>query len=201
MAEEIKVAATETADAGKDQTKEPSQESNQRTEAEKAAFNLKKHADRAKELGLKPEDILGIKPKLQVDASVSDDTPLTVGALREIQKQDAKKTALQLAENIEDEDERTQTKNILERLAPSGDAEADLAIARSAVNAKRTSQIAADVVRTTRPNRTAAGGSANARQEDDFKPTEEELALFQGFKLDPVKLKDKILAARARAQK
>lgn len=190
------IVVTPTTDAGK--TAEPSQEpKKERTEQEKAAFTLKKNAERLTELGGDPANVLGIKPKLNVDASLSDETPLTVGALRTIQKQDAKKTALQMASEIEDDDERTGVEAILNRLEPSGDPSKDLALARGAVTSERTKQIAEDVARKSNPNRTAAGGSVPANREEVFEPTPQE----QVFMGRPYNMsKEKIVAARKEAE-
>ena len=197
-AEDAATAAAEAEAQAKAEAEAPSHEKPERTERKKAEFSLKKNAERLRELGGNPTDVLGVKPQIQIDETLSDDTPLTVGAFRQIQKQDAKQTAIQLAEEIEDEDERAEVKGILEtRLVPSGDPHADLALVRAAVNAKRTGQIAEEVNRKTKPTRTAAGGSASARTEEIFEPTEQEAI----FMRPPYNVsKEKIIAARKKAQ-
>lgn len=110
-----------------------------RTEAEKAAFSLKKNAESAVRLGLDPAEILGIKPGETV---VDESTPMTVGMYQQIQKDSAQKTSLQLADVIPDENERELTKHYLQhRLVPSGDPQDDLRIARAAVNSLKNAQI------------------------------------------------------------
>ena len=77
-----------------------------RIEAEKAAFSLKKNAERAKALGLDPEQILGIKKE---SAPEKDDDDVPEWYKREQNKRN-EKTALELAELIEDERERELVK-------------------------------------------------------------------------------------------
>ena len=170
----------------------------ERTEAEKAAFNLKKNAERARELGLDPADVLGVKPQLTLNEDLSDDTPLTVGKLKEFQRQEGKKTALQLVEDLEDEAERNEVRTLLEtRITPSGNPHADLSLARAAANSLKNARIAEEAERKTVIKRTAAGGSANGKKEDDFTPTSDEVA----FMKPPFNLtKEKIIEARTAKQ-
>lgn len=170
-----------------------------RTEKEKAEFSLKKNAERLKELGGDPTEILGLKPTLKIDAELPDDTPLTVGNLREIQKQDGKKTALELAEKIEDPTEKQRVKDILNRLTPSGDAHADLALARGSANSKKNAEITEEVLRTTEAKKHGSGSGAPAKVEEtisDLSP--DELALMR----PPFNLTmEEIKASRKRDQK
>lgn len=194
--EENKDGVTEAPDSGKDHA--PSQ-AEKYTEAEKAAFNLKKQAEKAKEAGLDPADILGIRPQIYIDETLPDDRPLTIKDFRDLQKQDAHKSALQMAEELP-EDERDEVKTLLEnRIVPSGNAEEDLRLARAAVNARKNAQIVEHISNRTSPKQTAAGGSANAPEpEDQFTPTPEEAVLMA----HPYNLsQEKIIAARKRAQK
>lgn len=186
---------TSVSDEGK--TSETSHKS-ERTEKEKAEFTLKKQAERLRELGSDPGEVLGIKPILKVKDEIRDDAPLTVGMLRELQKQDAKKTAINLADDITDEDERKDVKELLEkRLTPSGNAQADLALARAAVGAVRTAKIAEELNRKQSATRNAAGSSSPAKSEDEFTPTEAEAVMMR----KPYNLsKEKILEARKRSQ-
>ena len=170
----------------------------ERTEKEKAEFSLKKNAERLRELGGNPADILGV-PKVPLGDEFPDDTPLTYGKLREIQKIDSQKTALQLAEEITDDFEREQIKILLQtRIVPSGNPLADLELARSAVNAKRTAKIAEEMKRKTEPNKNAPGGSSPPKKEDEFVPTPQE-AVFMRHPYNVTK--EKILAAREREAK
>lgn len=151
-----------------------------RTEREKAEFSLKKNAERLKELGGDPTEILGLKPSLQIDTDIPDDTPLTVGSLREIQKQESKKTAIELAEKLEDPIEKQRVLEILNRLSPSGDAQADLALARGSANSKKNAEITQEVLRTTEARQHGSGSGAPAKVEEqvtDLSP--DELALMR----------------------
>lgn len=165
-----------------------------KSEPEQAAFSLKKNAERARELGLDPAEILGLKTHIEVDAEEEDSTPVTVGMLRTIQKQDAHKTALQMADDIADEDTKNTVKTYLaDNIKPSGDAEKDFNLALSAASAVKNRQVLAEISRYTPPKRTASGGSMPLHVEDEFTPTPEE----QRFMQPPYNLsKEKILAAR-----
>lgn len=187
-------APTVEADAGK--TAAPSQEP-KRTEAEKAAFSLRKNAERAKELGLDPAEILGVKTHIETDPEHEDDKPVTVGMLRDMQKADAKKTALQLATEIPDEDTRTAVIDALNtRLAPSGNPEDDFRFALGAVSASKNKQVIEELNRYTPPKRTAAGGSMPAHVEEVFTPTQEELT-FMGAPYNMTQ--EQVIAARKAA--
>lgn len=195
MDEENKVEATETSE---EKDSAPSQEKPKRTEKETTAFNLRKQAEKAKELGIDPAEVLGIKPTLNIEEGLPEDTPLTVGTLKEFQRQEAKKTALQMADDVSDEQEREEIKQILSsRIIPSGDAQRDFEFARTAVNAERTTRIAQEQARKGEATRGAAGGSSPARASDDFEPTAEELI----FMRPPYNLsKEKIIARRQQEQ-
>lgn len=136
-----------------------------RSEAEKAAFSLKKNAERARELGLDPEAVLGIK-KSEVSTDDDDEKPLTVGAFKAMQREDAKKNALQLADGL-DTDDHTKTlvkKYLEERIRPSGDAQEDLRFALLAVSSVKNSKLAEEVQRTTSPQRFSSGAGAPPKQ-------------------------------------
>lgn len=175
----------------------PSQESKGKTEAEKAAFSLKKNAARAKELGLDPMEILGHKTHIETNVEDGDDKPVTVGMLRSIQKQDAQKTALQMAEDIADEDTKNAVKEALQtRVTPTGNAEDDFRFALGAISAPKNKAIIEEVNRYVAPKRTASGGSIPAHVEEEFSPTAQE----QVFMRPPYNLsKEKIIAARKAA--
>lgn len=188
---------TPAADEGKDL--EPSQDpvkaeldrENRRgskyTEEEQAAFTLKKNADRAKELGLDPEAILGIRKE-----ESDDSTPLTVGQYRRIEAEKAMRSAEQLADEIADPNERELTKVYLKRVVPSGNPQEDLRFARAAVNSIKNGQIAEEVARRPGASYATSGGGPGKRPEGEFIPTEEEAKFMATFKLS----KEQIIAAR-----
>jgi nucleotide-binding universal stress UspA family protein len=117
------------------------EEKRQFTEAEKAAFNLKKNAERAKELGVDPATVLGLSQETQTE---DDDVPEWY---KKREAQAASKTALELAEAIEDPRERELVKMKLETVITSGSPEERVRIARGYVNSVRNGQIAEEVTR------------------------------------------------------
>lgn len=132
-----------------------------RSEAEKAAFSLKKTAERMKELGLDPAEVLGLS---QVAMPIVDkDAPLTIGMYEQMQKDRSQKTAIELAEEITDQHERALTISYLKtRIVPSGDPEDDIRFARQAVNSVKNSQIVEEISRSVKPKNFSSGASAPA---------------------------------------
>lgn len=184
------IAPTVEADASKDAA--PSQES-KRTEAEKAAFTLKKNADRARELGVDVESVLGTKTHIETNVDDEDSKPVTVGMLRDIQKADAHKSAIQMADDIADEETRATVKQYLsDNIKPSGNAESDFKLALAAASAPKNAQVLAEINRYGTPKRTASGGSVAAKVEEEFTPTVEEAWHMKNFGIS----KEKVIAAR-----
>lgn len=173
---------------------EKEQRKSGKSEAEKAAFSLKKTAERLRELGGDPAAILGVAPI----ASEEDDAPVTVGMLRKLEAERAQKTALQQAEDIPDTNERELTKHYLAtRIVPSGDPAADLRMARSLVNAVKNTQILEETQRKSEAAKHATGGGGRAKApEDIFVPTQAEADMMRSFGLT----KEKILEVRAKEQ-
>lgn len=206
MDEDKKVDDTKTSDAGKDQKEVPSPKvEKEPTEREKAVFNLKRQAERLASLGGDPSEVLAsvikVKPEaLSFDDELPDDKPLTYGDLKNIQRSDARKTAIQMAEDITDAAEREATLSELHFVVPSGNAQADLIRARSSANAVRNARIAELGRNNGQPKRTASGGTAPAPVEEEFVPTAEEAAIWKGFRLSPEKMKEKIIEARKRTE-
>lgn len=188
-----KDASTVEADTSNDVA--PSQES-KRTEAEKAAFSLKKNAERARELGLDPAEILGTKTHIETNREDDDNKPVTVGMLRDIQKADAHKSALQMADEIADADTKATVKKYLsDNIKPSGDAEGDFRLALAAASASKNAQIVQEINRYGTPRKTSSGGSMPAAVEEAFTPTQEEQWHMSHFGLS----KEKVLEARKKA--
>lgn len=142
---------------------ERTREKTKRTEAEKAAHSLKKNAERAQELGLDPAAILGIRPGDVIPDAEDETRPMTVGDFRRLEESRATKTALELAELIEDPKERELTKEYLGRVRPSGDPQEDLRFARLAVNSVKSGQILEEIQRTGPASAFATGPGAPAR--------------------------------------
>lgn len=164
-----------------------------RTEAEKAAFSLKKNAERAKELGIDPAEVLGLSVEKPVDVVEDDDAPVTVGMLKKLQQEGARKTALQMADDITNETERELTKYYLEnRIVPSGNPTQDLADARGLVNSKKNSLILEEASRKTAPKSFSSATSAPARHEEPVEFTKDEITLMKFAGLT----KEEVIAAR-----
>lgn len=203
---EITEKDTSTVEVDSGKTEEPSQDpvktelervqrKEPKSEAEKAAFALKKNAERAKELGLDPAAILGVAPVVD---STSDDTPMTVGMFKKQRAEEAAKTALQLADEITDENERELTKHYLNtRIVPSGNPQEDLSFARAAVNSIKNGRIAEEMGRRGAATTHTGSGAPAKREDGEFVPTAEESALMRPpFSLS----KEKILEARGKQQ-
>lgn len=121
------------------------------TEAEKAAFNLKKNAEKAKELGVDPAEVLGIS------APDNDDEVPEWFKRREAAA--AAKTADELAEQIEDPRERELVKLKLSTVVTSGSPEERIRVARGYVNSVKNGQIAEELGRKGSPG---SGSSVGA---------------------------------------
>lgn len=152
-----------------------------RTEAEKASFSLIKNAQRARELGVDPAEILGIKTPIDSEDEDGDDKPVTRKELKEIVIANASKTALQLADEIQDETERELVKyQIGNVIIPSGNSQEDLRTARRIVNSMKNEQIAIELARKTPPkNHSNSSGGSVRTTEQEPELTAQELAFMK----------------------
>lgn len=168
-----------------------------RSELEKAAFSLKKTAERLKELGGDPVSALGIESKKETEPESDDDAPVTVGMLKKLQQETAHKSALQLADDIENETERELVKYHLENsIKSSGNPQEDVRLARTIVNAVKNKQIIEEQSRKIPAKTHSSASSAPAKVEQEVELTMEELA----FMRPPFNMtKDEILKARPKA--
>lgn len=157
---------------------------------ERLHFAKKKIEEQLSEL----DEESGIKAIIGED----DDEPLTVGKFKQMQKDQGKKNALDLADEIEDESERDLTKHYLEnRIIPSGDAESDVKLARAAVNSLKNAQIAEEMARKGSAKGKPSSPGSPARHDKAFEPTEEERV----FMSPPYNLsKEEIIKARESTQ-
>lgn len=162
-----------------------------RTELEKATFSLKKNAERLKELGGDPNTILGIEKET---LETEDDKPVTLGMLKKIQQENAAKSALQMAEEINNETERELVKYHLQTTIKStGIPAEDLKIARAIVNSVKNSQITEELGRKPNAKTHSSSSGVDAKQEKEVVFTSEELRMMSSpFNVT----KDEILAAR-----
>lgn len=134
----------------------------------------------------KKDRLLHAKKKIEEQLSELDsegipkdedkDKPVTVGMLEDIEKSKAQKTALKLAESIEDENERTLTIYNLENvIRPSGDPQKDLSAARAIVNSLKNSQIIEEVERKKEGKKfPTPPGHSPKKPGDVFEPTAQE---------------------------
>lgn len=155
------------------------------SDKEKAIFNLRRHAERVKELGEDPKSVLG------GEEEPKDEVPEWY---RKEKAKETQKNALQLADSVADENERALVKQYLQtRINPSGDPESDFRLAYSAVVSLKNKEIAEEVSRRAVPKTTASGGSQPPKYEEQFTPTAEEERLMR----KPYNIsKEKIIAAR-----
>lgn len=166
------------------------------TEAEKAAYNLRKNADRAIELGLDPSKVLGF-PETE-EMPEDDDAPVTVGMLKKSEQRRSERTALQMADAIENEHERDLVKHYLENnIRPSGNPVEDLKFAREHANSVKNRQLLEEAARKNQPVRNGTGSGAPAKDQGEiFEPTAEEMSYMR----PPFNMtKEEILKARPKA--
>lgn len=131
-----------------------------RTEPEKAAFSLKKNADRVRELGLDPLEVLGVTPTPK-PADTNDDVPEW---FKKIEAGKSAKTALELADMIDDPKERELVRIKLETVITSGSPEERLRVARAYVNSVKNGQIVEEIGRMTPPRHFSSGSGAPANK-------------------------------------
>lgn len=160
-----------------------------RTKAEKIRFSIKKMQEQLASLGEIDETNVEEEP-------LEEDKPVTLGMLKKLESEKAQKTALQLADSIENANERELAKHYLENtIKPSGNPEADFKTALALVNSVRNSKIAQEATRKPQASRLGTGG-APAKQETEFNPTAEEANMMKWAGLT----KEDILKARQRSQ-
>jgi len=133
-----------------------------------------------------------------LDEEEDDDAPVTVGMLKQRDAEKAQKTALTLADSIEDEHERDLVKHHLSTtIKPSGNAEQDLKNARAIVNSVKNAQIAEEAARKANPKAHGSPSGAPGKMGDPFEPTPEEAAMMRPpFSLSQAE----VIAARPKAQ-
>lgn len=166
-----------------------------KSEAEKATFSLKKNAERVRELGIDPAEILGIRVSTGEDTEIDEDKPVTVGMLKRIQQESAAKSALQLADDIGNESERELTKYHLQNsIRSTGNPSEDLRLARSLTNAAKNGQILDLVIHKpdTKNHSTGSGGPLKVEIDKGELTAAEMKFLGKPFKMT----KEEIIKAR-----
>lgn len=151
-----------------------------RTRLETLEFNrdrlAKEAAEERKRLGLSDEDV----------------TPLTRADLEAYEAEKAVKTAMSLAGEIDDENERKLVLHHLENtIKPSGNAETDLRNAKILVDAVKSRQTIEELARRTEP-KTSSGTGAPPKPLDKSELTSEEETYRQAFGLT----KEQVISAR-----
>lgn len=102
----------------------------------------------------------GVSPTAQSDKSA----PMTVAMYESLEKERAQKSALQMADDIQDSNERDLVKHHIENtIRPSGNPTEDLRVAKALVNAVKNGQLLEETARAIAPNRTSAAPGAPAR--------------------------------------
>lgn len=138
------------------------------TRRERLAFEIRKIEQQLGEI----DEEEGIE-KPPIDES--ENAPVTVGMLNKIEKEKAKKTAIELANDIDDDDERKLTVHYLQTsIIASGNSQEDLKKARAIVNSLRNSQIAEEATRKVKPKSNATPPGSPGSHEKVFTPTEQE---------------------------
>jgi len=163
-----------------------------RSEAEKAAFSLKKTAERLKELGGDPLSV--IQPEYDEEEE-EDEKPVTIGMLKKLRQEESLKTSIQLANDIEGETERELTIfHLNNSIKSTGNPQEDLRLARAIVNSSRNGKIVEELSRKSEPKTfsSSAGAPANVTPQTE-ELTEAELQ----FTKPPFNLtKEQVLKSR-----
>jgi hypothetical protein len=152
------------------------EKSESRTKLEKLEYTKKRVESQLEEERKK----LGVV----IAPSGDDDEPLTLGKYRQIKQEEAQQTAIQMADDIQDEKERELVKHHLSNtIKPTGNPNEDLRLARMLTNSVRNSTIIKESNRKGEPQ-SYRGSSAPAPYEPTFEPTPEEAQMMSMKGLD-----------------
>lgn len=163
-----------------------------RSKKEKLLFTQKRVNEQLAELGEGDEPVFEDDEEPEEE---DDNKPVTVGMLKKMQKQEATKTALQLAQDIADPSERELTIfHIKNTIRPTGNPQKDLELAQVHVNAVKNTQILNEITR--KPIVRTQGGNGGGNPQNG-KVEEELTAKELAFMRPPFNLtKAEILQAR-----
>ena len=155
-----------------------------KTKAEKLLYTKNRIDQQLKELGIDDEP-----------EEDDDSKPMTVGDFKKLQAQTATKTALDLANEVNNETERELLKYHLENtIRSTGNPQEDFRLAQSLVNSVKNSQIIEETLRKPRTQSASTGSGAPAKQ---VQPEEELSTAEQMYMRPPWNLsKADILDAR-----
>lgn len=158
-----------------------------RTQKEKLIYTRNRIEQQLREIG--QEEGVESSPDTE-----DEETPVTVGMLKKIQAETATKTALQLADDIENESEKELVKyHINNTIRSTGNPQQDLRLAQAIVNAAKNKQILEQLAQKPKAKRSSSdgGGTPFKEEEPEFTPEE------QNFMKSPFNLtKEQILSAR-----
>lgn len=159
-----------------------------RTHKEKLLFSKKKIEE---ELAALDGDNAKDSDSLDLD----DDKPMTVGDFKKLEQKKAQQTAVQMADDIDDEDERELVKHhISHTIKSSGNPAEDLKNARAIVNSTKNSQIIEEVSRKRDAKSFSSAAGVGAKKADEvFTPTRDEEDMMRAFGLT----EKEVLKARA----
>lgn len=140
-----------------------------RTQKEKLIYTKNRIEQQLKELDGDGENL---------EPSIEDEKPLTMGEYKKLQSANVTKSALQLADEIENETERELTKHYLQnKIVSSGNPQEDLSDARALANKIKNAKIAEMAIQKPGVIRTSSqgGGTPFVAPEEELTPAEQRL--------------------------
>lgn len=153
----------------------------QRTKAEKLLYTKKRIEEQLKELGITQDNV------------DDDEKPVTIGMLKRLQADKGVRTATELAEQIEDAQEKKAVLEYLGKIKPSGNGQEDFKMAKALASSLRNERVAEELARKPESKTFSSGSGAPAKNNPTVEFTAQELIFMQ----PPVNLtKEQILAAR-----
>lgn len=143
-----------------------------RTRREKLIFTKNRIEKQLAEL----DEEEGIEPTIEID---DENAPVTIGMLKQLRKEEAQKTALNLADEIEDIKMQELVKYHLQNtIKSSGNPKEDYNHALALVNSVKNSQILEEIARKTPTKSFSSASGAPAPIDEMFEPTEDERKLM-----------------------
>lgn len=164
-----------------------------KTQKEKLIFKQKEISRQLQELDGDGEDL---QPSIE-----DDEKPLTIGEFKKIQAKNVTKTALQLADEIQNESERELVKHYLQnKIVSSGNPQEDLSDARTLANKIKNAKIAEMATQKPGVIRTASNGGGLPFVDPEADLTPQEIS-FMTSSLGKSFTKKEILELRKKTNK